>query len=110
MAPISVGDVRLFMFNEILSQPNKLRPNSLFCFTSYEEFLLLNGAETECDFEYSLNNYGHRCDNFKRQALQKNHFLFAGSIAILEVITKTVLYYFHERGWNFVKSGRQDNK
>ena len=35
--------------------------------------------------------------------------LVAGSIAVLEVITKTVLYYFHERGWNFVKWGRQDN-
>jgi uncharacterized membrane protein len=30
----------------------------------------------------------------------------AGAIATLEVITKTVLYYFHERGWNLVKWGR----
>jgi uncharacterized membrane protein len=31
----------------------------------------------------------------------------AGSIATLEVLTKTVLYYFHERWWNFVKWGRK---
>lgn len=30
----------------------------------------------------------------------------AGAIASLEVLTKTVLYYFHERGWNKVKWGR----
>jgi uncharacterized membrane protein len=30
----------------------------------------------------------------------------AGAIASLEVLTKTVLYYFHERGWNLVKWGR----
>jgi len=30
----------------------------------------------------------------------------AGAIASLEVITKTFLYYFHERGWNRVKWGR----
>ncbi len=29
----------------------------------------------------------------------------AGAIAGLEVLTKTVLYYFHERGWNKVKWG-----
>lgn len=33
--------------------------------------------------------------------------LVAGSIATLEVITKTILYYFHERGWNLVKWGRK---
>jgi uncharacterized membrane protein len=31
----------------------------------------------------------------------------AGAIATLEVITKTVLYYFHERGWNLIKWGRK---
>jgi uncharacterized membrane protein len=31
----------------------------------------------------------------------------AASIASLEVLTKTVLYYLHERGWNFVKWGRR---
>ena len=30
----------------------------------------------------------------------------AASIASLEVITKTILYYFHERGWNKIKWGR----
>ena len=31
----------------------------------------------------------------------------AGAIASLEVLTKTVLYYFHERGWNKIKWGRK---
>lgn len=32
---------------------------------------------------------------------------WAFSIASLEVITKTILYYFHERGWNKIKWGRE---
>jgi uncharacterized membrane protein len=31
----------------------------------------------------------------------------AGAIASFEVLTKTILYYFHERGWNKVQWGRQ---
>ena len=31
----------------------------------------------------------------------------AGAIASLEVLTKTILYYFHERGWNRVSWGRK---
>ena len=31
----------------------------------------------------------------------------AGAIASFEVVTKTILYYFHERGWNKVKWGRK---
>ena len=31
----------------------------------------------------------------------------AGAIASLEVITKTILYYFHERGWNYIQWGRK---
>ncbi len=31
----------------------------------------------------------------------------AGAIASFEVVTKTILYYFHERGWNYVKWGRK---
>ncbi|MDC3131369.1 DUF2061 domain-containing protein [Pelagibacteraceae bacterium] len=30
---------------------------------------------------------------------------WAGSITLLEIITKTVLYYLHERGWNKVNWG-----
>lgn len=33
--------------------------------------------------------------------------IVAGSIATLEVITKTILYYFHERGWNAIRWGRK---
>jgi len=31
--------------------------------------------------------------------------LFAGAIASLEILTKTVLYYLHERGWNKIRWG-----
>lgn len=31
----------------------------------------------------------------------------AGAIAGLEVLTKTILYYFHERGWNKIHWGRK---
>ncbi len=33
----------------------------------------------------------------------------AASIASIEVITKMVLYYLHERGWNFIQWGRKVN-
>ena len=32
----------------------------------------------------------------------------AGAIASFEILTKTILYYFHERGWNKVKWGRKN--
>jgi uncharacterized membrane protein len=32
--------------------------------------------------------------------------LVAGSIASTETLTKTVLYYLHERGWGFISLGR----
>ncbi|SDN91143.1 Uncharacterized membrane protein [Methylobacterium phyllostachyos] len=32
--------------------------------------------------------------------------LIAGSIASTETVTKTVLYYLHERGWTLVPLGR----
>ena len=31
----------------------------------------------------------------------------AASIASLEVVTKTILYYLHERGWNKIQWGRK---
>ncbi len=31
----------------------------------------------------------------------------AGAIASFEVLTKTILYYLHERGWNRVGWGRK---
>ena len=30
----------------------------------------------------------------------------AASIGSIEVVTKMVLYYFHERGWNKIKLGK----
>jgi uncharacterized membrane protein len=32
--------------------------------------------------------------------------LIAGSIASTETVTKTVLYYLHERGWGLIPLGR----
>ncbi|MGH1569950.1 DUF2061 domain-containing protein [Methylobacterium sp. P31] len=32
--------------------------------------------------------------------------LIAGSIASTETVTKTLLYYLHERGWGWVSFGR----
>ena len=34
---------------------------------------------------------------------------WAGSIASLEILTKTFLYYFHARGWNYVFWGKYVN-
>lgn len=31
----------------------------------------------------------------------------AGAIASFEIVTKTILYYLHERGWNKVSWGRE---
>lgn len=31
----------------------------------------------------------------------------AGAIASFEVLTKTILYYLHERGWNNIQWGRK---
>ena len=34
---------------------------------------------------------------------------WAGTIAMFEVLTKTFLYYFHERGWNYILWGKRKN-
>ena len=31
---------------------------------------------------------------------------WAGSVAGLEILTKTLLYYLHERGWNYILWGK----
>ena len=31
---------------------------------------------------------------------------WAGTIASLEIITKMILFYLHERGWNYIKWGK----
>ena len=36
--------------------------------------------------------------------------LIALSIGLFEILTKTILYYFHERTWNKVKFGRSANE
>ena len=34
------------------------------------------------------------------------HISWAGSVAGLEILTKTFLYYLHERGWNYILWGK----
>jgi uncharacterized membrane protein len=45
-------------------------------------------------------------DTFLISWLITGKLLFAGTITLLEILTKTFLYYFHERGWNKIKWGR----
>ncbi|MCD4757317.1 MAG: DUF2061 domain-containing protein [Arcobacteraceae bacterium] len=33
-------------------------------------------------------------------------FVMAASIGSIEVVTKIILYYLHERGWNKIKLGK----
>ncbi|MDA3909199.1 MAG: DUF2061 domain-containing protein [Sulfurimonas sp.] len=33
----------------------------------------------------------------------------AASIGSIEVVTKMILYYFHERGWNNIQLGKVQN-
>ena len=44
-------------------------------------------------------------DTFLISYIVTGKLSWAGSIAFLEVITKTVLYYLHERGWNRINWG-----
>lgn len=45
--------------------------------TAYEEFVFSNNPNMHIDFSYKLNNYGHRCDNFKNDC-GNGSLLFAG--------------------------------
>ena len=50
-------------------------------------------------------------DTFVLSLLITHEPITAVSIAGFEVLTKTILYYFHERGWNNISWGRiNDNK
>jgi uncharacterized membrane protein len=46
-------------------------------------------------------------DTFLISFLITKEPVIAGAIASMEVITKTILYYFHERGWNKIQWGRK---
>lgn len=46
------------------------------------------------------------CDTILISWLVTGHFKMALSIGLIEVFTKIVLYYFHERIWNKIKVGR----
>ena len=45
-------------------------------------------------------------DTFLLSYVITSRFDWATSIAFFEIITKAILYYFHERGWNKIKWGR----
>jgi uncharacterized membrane protein len=45
-------------------------------------------------------------DTFFLSYIITGRFDWATSIAIFEIITKAIIYYFHERAWNIVKWGR----
>ncbi len=45
-------------------------------------------------------------DTFVIALLVTKKPVVAASIAGVEVITKTILYYLHERGWNRIRWGR----
>lgn len=46
-------------------------------------------------------------DTFLLGLLITGRFDFAGAIASTEVLTKTALYYLHERGWNLIQWGHE---
>lgn len=45
-------------------------------------------------------------DTFAISWLITKEPITAGAIAGFEVVTKTILYYLHERGWNKINWGR----
>lgn len=47
-------------------------------------------------------------DTFVLSWLITGSVTLAGSIASVEMITKIILYYLHERAWSFVPWGRPD--
>lgn len=44
-------------------------------------------------------------DTFVISFILTGHAAMAGSIAGTELLTKILLYYFHERAWSFIKWG-----
>lgn len=74
MSQIEISGVTLSMLNK----NSQMGPGSSFSMTPYEEFLSNSTSLDFTDFGYVLNNYGHRCDNFKKEEGSDNHFLFAG--------------------------------
>jgi uncharacterized membrane protein len=47
-------------------------------------------------------------DTFLLSCFITHKTVTAASIAGFEVLTKTILYYFHERGWNNIQWGRNN--
>ena len=48
-------------------------------------------------------------DTFLIAWLVTGRISWAGTIASFEILTKTFLYYFHERGWNYIIWGKYAN-
>lgn len=49
-------------------------------------------------------------DTFLLSYIITGRFDWATTIAFFEIITKAILYYLHERGWNKIKWGRVHEK
>jgi uncharacterized membrane protein len=49
-------------------------------------------------------------DTFLISLLITREAFIAASIASVEVLTKIILYYFHERIWNKISWGRKNDK
>ena len=49
-------------------------------------------------------------DTFLIAWLVTGRISWAGTIASFEILTKTFLYYFHERGWNYIFWGKYQNR
>jgi len=46
---------------------------------------------------------------FLRAWIIGGNLAVAGTIAVIQIVANTVLYYLHERVWNLVRWGRHDS-
>ena len=51
--------------------------------------------------------FGAESIDVEESEINQKAALAASYIALLELITKTILYYFHERVWNKIKWGKR---
>ena len=65
--------------------------------------------EFDFDDDYADTVCNSDLDTFFIAWLVTGEYSWAGTIALLEILTKTFLYYFHERGWNYILWGKYTN-
>ena len=60
-----------------------------------------------------IKTFTWRCiasiDTFLIVLLITREITWAGSVATLEILTKCILFYLHERGWNYITWGKYEN-